>query len=62
MFVIKYKKIFFIISGLLILVSIGLVLFGGLNFGIDFTGGSILEVEYINDRPEITEIRTRLDG
>ena len=62
MFVIKYRKIFFAISGLLVLVSIGLVIFGGLNFGIDFTGGSILEVEYINERPEITEIRGRLDN
>ena len=62
MFVVKYRKIFFTISGLLVLVSIGLVVFGGLNFGIDFTGGSILEVEYTGERPEISEIRTRLDN
>jgi preprotein translocase subunit SecF len=59
--VVKYRKIFFAISSLLVLVSIGLVIFGGLNFGIDFTGGSILEIEYIEERPEISELRPRLD-
>lgn len=32
----------------------------GLNFGIDFTGGSLLEVEYQNYQPNITEIQDSL--
>lgn len=46
MFVINHKKIFFFISGLLVASSIFVIVFFGLNFGIDFKGGSILEVAY----------------
>lgn len=53
----KYKKIYFTFSGILILSSlISLILFG-LNLGIEFTGGSILEVEYKERRPTNQEIR-----
>jgi len=62
MFVIKYRKIFFTISALLILASIGLVLFGGLSFGIDFTGGSLLEFEYEGVRPEISDVQNRVNN
>lgn len=51
MFIVKYKKIFFTISGLLVLASIASVFILGLDLGIDFTGGSILEIEYQNARP-----------
>jgi len=62
MFVIKYRKFFFIISGLLVLVSLGLIIFGGLNFGIDFTGGSILEVEYIGERPSSDAVKDKVSN
>lgn len=52
MFIIKYKKIFVTISAILVASSIAAILFFGLNFGIDFKGGSLLEVEYTNARPE----------
>lgn len=61
MFIIKYRKIFFTISGALILASTALIIVGGLNFGIDFTGGSILEVEYGNQRPDAIEVRKNLN-
>ncbi|MEK7136033.1 MAG: protein translocase subunit SecF, partial [Patescibacteria group bacterium] len=32
----------------------------GLNLGIDFTGGSILEVSYVNNRPDIDTLKTAL--
>jgi len=57
---VRHTKIYLIISGILVLVSlISLVVFG-LNFGIDFTGGSILEVEYQDSRPSNQEIGERL--
>ena len=60
MLVIKYRYIFFIISGLLMAASIfGLVKYG-LNLGIDFTGGSLLEVEYTVDRPDVETIKTNI--
>ncbi len=46
MFVVTYRKIFYAISVLLIAFSVFAVSFWGLNFGIDFKGGSILEVEF----------------
>jgi preprotein translocase subunit SecF len=49
MFVIKYKKIFFVISLVLVLASVGSLVFLGLDFGIDFTGGSIAEVRYVDE-------------
>lgn len=52
MFVIKYKKIFVAISAVLVSLSLVSIIFFGLNFGIDFKGGSLLEVEYTNSRPE----------
>lgn len=52
MFIIKYKKIFVSISAILVALSITSIIFFGLNFGIDFKGGSLLEIEYANSRPE----------
>lgn len=52
MFIIKYKKIFVSISAILVSLSIASIIVFGLNFGIDFKGGSLLEVEYTTVRPE----------
>ncbi len=48
MFVVTYRKIFYAISAAFIAFSIFAISFWGLNFGIDFKGGSILEVEFGN--------------
>lgn len=52
MFVINNKKIFFGISITLVVLSIVAISVWGLNLGIDFTGGSILEVNYKAERPD----------
>ncbi len=46
MFIVKYKKIFLGISAILTLAALFCIFFFGIRFGIDFTGGSLLEVEY----------------
>lgn len=51
MFIIKNKKIFVTISAILVSLSIASLIVFGLNFGIDFKGGSLLEVEYTTERP-----------
>lgn len=56
----KYRKIYFIFSGILILASIISLVVFGLKPGIDFTGGSILEVEYKENRPFNQEILEQL--
>lgn len=48
MFIIRHKKFFLIFASLLVLVSCAIVAKFGLQPGIDFTGGSLLEVRYSN--------------
>lgn len=43
---IRYRKLFYIFSGALFLSSLFFILVFGLKPGIDFTGGSIIEVEF----------------
>lgn len=62
---IKYKKIPFIISGVLFLASVLLVFTIGFKSGIDFTGGSLLEVSFTNNRPTVVEVKdslSQIDG
>jgi len=55
----KYSKIYYIFSGLLTMAAISALFVFGLRFGIDFTGGSILEVEF-EQRPENAAIQEKL--
>ena len=61
MFIINNRKFFFILSGLLMVGSIVSVAIFGLNFGIDFKGGSLLEVSYQTTRPASETIKADLD-
>ncbi len=58
----KYRKIYFIFSSFLIIAAIGSLIVFGLKPGIDFIGGSILELEYNGDRPKNPEILNQLNG
>ncbi|MAZ35599.1 MAG: protein translocase subunit SecF [Thalassospira sp.] len=55
----KFRKIFYIVSLAMVLVSVGLFLTKGLNFGIDFRGGILVEIK--TDGPaEIGALRDNL--
>lgn len=56
---VKYSKIYYIFSGLLLLGAVYSLFAFGLKFGIDFTGGSILEVNF-ETRPENVVIQEKL--
>ena len=56
----KGKYVAFITSIILILLSIGLFFLNGLNFGIDFKGGTLIEIETQN-KIEISEVRSSLN-
>ncbi|MCI0619625.1 protein translocase subunit SecF [Candidatus Wolfebacteria bacterium] len=58
--VIAHKKLFLIISGVLVVVSLLAVAVFGLRLGIDFTGGSVVEVSYSAGRPPVEEIENNL--
>jgi len=47
--VIKNKNYWFFLSGFLVLASIILVIYPGLKYGVDFTGGSLIEIDF--DQP-----------
>ena len=57
----KGKYIAFIASIILIILSIGLFFLNGLNFGIDFKGGTLIEIETQN-KIEISEVRSSLNS
>lgn len=52
----------FALSAVLLLGSMGLLFSKGLNFGIDFTGGTLIEVRVPNEAPDLGELRTKLNG
>jgi preprotein translocase subunit SecF len=61
MFIVKYRKFFYALSILLILGSVLSVAVFGLHLGIDFKGGSLLEIEYTGIRPDQTTLTAELD-
>jgi len=57
---IKYRKIYFIFSGILVFASLTFLSVFGLRWGIDFVGGSLLEIEFKENRLPSEEIRLKL--
>jgi len=53
------RKIALTISALMILVSLGMLAVKGLNFGIDFTGGTLVEVKF-DKAPSIADVRSSI--
>ena len=53
----RIYTIMFFVSMALTLLALGIFLMYGLNFGIDFRGGSILEIEFNNVRPLAEDIQ-----
>lgn len=60
MFVVKHRKIFYIISGTIFAVSILSLLVWGLNLGVDFKGGTLLEFSYPSGRPSLDAVNSAL--
>ena len=57
---IKYRKIFYLIAVAVILIGIGTGLIRGFNWGIDFTGGTMLQFE-MGKTVEVSEVERVLD-
>jgi preprotein translocase subunit SecF len=58
--IVKHRKIWYTFSTLLVLASLFAIFYFGLNLSIDFTGGSLLEVEYNDVRPETSLIQNKI--
>jgi preprotein translocase subunit SecF len=59
--IIKARKISYVFSGVLVILSVAALALWGLNLGIDFTGGSIFEIEYQTARPGNDAVRGALE-
>lgn len=55
------RFIAFAMSLLLLAGSLGLLATKGLNFGIDFTGGTLIEVRVPEEAPNLSELRSKLN-
>tara|TARA_B100000963_G_scaffold360985_1_gene394210 strand:- start:3662 stop:4555 length:894 start_codon:yes stop_codon:yes gene_type:complete len=53
----NYYKKFNVLSFSLILISLLFLLFKGLNYGVDFKGGTLIELRVLNENIKINELR-----
>jgi len=56
----RFRRISFPISALLSIIAISLYFFHGLNFGIDFRGGTLIEVQAKSGTADLAQMRTTL--
>src|SRR6185437_11648388 len=57
MYIVRHRTLFFWITGLILAAAIAAIVFFGLPLGIDFTGGSLIQVDYPNGRPAISAVQ-----
>ncbi|MDD5098274.1 MAG: protein translocase subunit SecF [Candidatus Pacebacteria bacterium] len=58
----KYSKLYFVIAIVAVVLSIYSLFAYGLKVGIDFEGGSLIQFDYKNSRPETSSIQNALSG
>lgn len=58
--IIQKRNIWLGVSGALFVVFLAALLVWGFKYGIDFTGGSLLEVKFVGLRPSVNQIETGL--
>ena len=56
----KFYKLFNLISIVLVVISFFLLLFKGLNYGVDFKGGRMIELQTKDDQITISNLRQSL--
>jgi len=56
----KFYKLFNLISFFLVIISTSLLLFKGLNYGVDFKGGTLIELRANDNQITISKLRKSL--
>ena len=59
---VKNQKYFLVFSGVLIVAGLLAILIWGLKPGLDFTGGSLLEVAFQDARPDNQEVEQKIEA
>ena len=61
MYIVNHRSIFFTITGIILAIAIGAIVFFGLPLSIDFTGGSLVDVTYTTGtHPAVATIQKEL--
>lgn len=60
--IIQKRRVWLTISTILVVLSIAVLAMWGLKFGIDFTGGSLLEVRFNNERPAVADVQRSVEN
>lgn len=60
MYIVEHRRFFFWLTGLILAAALGAIIFWGLPLGIDFTGGSLLQVKYDNQAPPLSTIQEQV--
>ncbi len=58
---IKNRKIFYIVSSAIIILGLVFAIIGGMNYGIDFTGGTTIQVE-MGEQVDINDVKDTLSS
>jgi preprotein translocase subunit SecF len=61
MWIVKFRKFFFVLTGLLVAGAIASTAYFGLPLSIEFTGGTLTEVSYTATVPTLDEVKSRVE-
>ena len=57
----KYYKFFNLLSSVLVIISLCLLIFKGLNFGVDFKGGTLIELRASDSKINVSTLRDKFN-
>jgi preprotein translocase subunit SecF len=60
MFIVTHRGFFFWFTGIILVAAIAAILVWGLPRGIDFTGGSLMQVAYPSGRPALSDVQEQV--
>jgi len=60
MHIIKFRKPYYVLSAIIVLLALGALFGWGIKFGLDFTGGSSIDYSFEENAPSLAEVRAQL--